>query len=85
MITLKEWLYKNARFPILLTFACMLLSSFVYFFFWQAQESNRQFETANQFIQLASLGIVQNNRTLLETALHNSFRNLKAKEARVLR
>jgi signal transduction histidine kinase/FixJ family two-component response regulator len=80
MITLKEWFYRKARFPILFTVVLMALSLVAYLWFWQKTQRHTQDERTRQIVGLASLAITQKDRTLLESSLRVGFSSLRAKK-----
>jgi signal transduction histidine kinase/FixJ family two-component response regulator len=80
MITLKEWFYRKARFPILSTVILMALSLVAYLWFWQKTQRHTQDERTRQIVGLASLAIIQKDRTLLESSLRVGFASLRARK-----
>lgn len=78
IITIKEWVNKNTKKPLLLMFVSVFIIQIMILTFWTVYSKSKQHQQIDQLVRIASHGITHNNRPLLESILNMGFNELNS-------
>ena len=79
MITLKIWFNKNTIRPQIIIMSTVFIVLLLFLGFWLVYSKAKQIQQIDQLVRVASHGIRNNNRPLLESILNMSFHELRSK------